>query len=435
MGSRDKPPLHDPSDLYPIPALPAVGPRPSSPPAAVVAQPTPPVTPPLPGDPTPLVASQPAYDQRGPWVVTGLREYDGVMEWELPRHIEAFHGGGSSRCEICLPERSLSAMHFLLERRDRSLRLYDLHSRHGVFVMDSPVTTADLRPGSTFTAKPVTFIAMSDAMRRWRPELVEIAGARWHHSPDWLMAEAVGSGHLLITSERGCEQAQLATAIHEMSPRQVRDLIDLDPVTLDRARLIDAVRRASRDAATIGTTVLLRLGPRSSRLDETFLDMLYSSAYGIRVIVVASSSDDARNALSDRFVSLCQHILLRPLAYRTDEIDQLLDRRFALRGAFNLRAVDLLNENRAALQRYSWPDNLAELRLIADVLVAHQLKGGWRGAELATRIAKTTMQDHIERIGLKASRVESERRGATRYSFFKPTVLENSEAPTEADTE
>jgi hypothetical protein len=415
--------------------MPGTEPSTGAQPGVIAAPPTPLVTPPLPGDPTPLVASQPAYDQRGPWVVTGLREYDGVMEWELPRHVGAFHGGGSSRCEICLPERGLSAMHFLLERRERGVRLYDLHSRHGVCVMDSPVTTADLRPGSMFTARPVTFIAMNDAMRQWRPELVEIAGARWHHSPDWLMAEAVGSGHLVITGERGCEQAQLATALHEMSPRQVRDLIDLDPATLDRARLIEAVRRASRDAAIVGTTVLLRLGSRSPRLDETFLDMLYSSAYGIRVIVIASSLDDARNALGERFVSLCQHILLRPLAYRTDEIDQLLDRRFALRGASKLRAVDLLYDNRAALQQYSWPDNLAELRLIADILVAHQLKGGWRGAELDTRIPKTTMQDHIERIGLKANRVESERRGATRYSFFKPTVPENNEALTEADAE
>jgi hypothetical protein len=297
--------------------------------------------------------------------------------------------------------------------------------------MDSRVTTADLRAGCTFTAKPVTFVAMNDAMRRCRPELVEILGPRWVHSPDWLMVEAAGSGHLVITGEVGCEQTRLAEAIHEMSPRQARDLIQLDPIPRDRAQLVDIVKRASKDAATSGTTVLLKLAASAQRLDETFLSMLFAPAYGIRVIVLAHTDDDARSALGQAIVSLCQHVLLRPLAYRKDELDQLLDRRFAVREAADLRAADLLDENQAALQRYSWPENLAELRLIADILVAHETKGGWRGAERSVGKPKTTMQDHIDRIGMKTIRVDSARRGATRHSFFKPSGRGTGEPDTE----
>ena len=419
MGSQDKPPSPDPSDLFPVPGLTLARPTPARSGTAPI---TPVITPRPPGEATPMDADQPGYDQTGPWVVTGLREYDGVMEWELSRHIVRFHGGGSRKCEISLPERDLSATHFMLERRDRSLRLYDLHSARGTWVMDSRITTADLRAGSTFTAKPVTFVAMNDAMRKHRPDLVEIVGAYWGHSPDRIMVEAAGSGHLVITGEPGCEHERLAVAIHEMSPRQARELITIEPPGSDRAKLVEQVKRASQDAASIGTTVVLKLAAGATRLDETFLSMLFSPTYGIRVIVVGHHIDDARHALGESIVALFQHVLLRPLVYRKEEVDQLLDRRFRVRGAPQLRAAELFDHNRMALQRYSWPENLAELRLVADILVAYETQGGWRGAESDLGKPRSTMLDHTERVGLQTRRIEGARRGSTRHSFFQPSA-------------
>jgi hypothetical protein len=429
MGSQHKPPSLDLSNLYPLPALPTPSSRPVEPAAVPV---TPPVTPPLPGQSARIDPERPGYDPDGPWVVTGIREYDGAMEWELPRDGVRFLGGASQkRCEIWLPERGLSATHFMLERRERILRLYDLHSSHGIWIMDSPVTTADLRPGSKFTARPVTFVTMNDAMRRSRPELVDILGARWLHSPDWLMVEAAGSGHMVIIGEAGCEQERLAEAIHEMSPRQARDLIELEVIPQDRGMQVDIVRRAAKDGARVAATVMLRLRPGAPRLDDTFLSMLYAPAYGIRVIVLANTSDDARRALGEGIDSLCQHVLLRPLAYRKDEIDQLLDRRFAVRNAAHLRAADLLDENQAALQQHSWPGNLAELRLVADILTAYETEGGWRGVGRAIDKPRSTMQDHFDRIGLKTMRLDGGRRGAPRFSFFKPSPGETAEPGSE----
>jgi hypothetical protein len=191
------------------------------------------------------------------------------------------------------------------------------------------------------------------------------------------------------------------------------------------------VRRASKDVARGGATVLLRLAPNAPRLDETFVSMLFAPTYGIRVIVLAPTDDDADRALGHAIASLCQHVVLRPLEYRKDEIHQLLERRFAVRRASELLAADLLDENQAALQRYSWPENLAELRLIADILVAHETQGGWRGAERVIGKPKTTMQDHIDRIGMKTIRVDSARRGATRHSFFRASGRGTGEPDTE----
>jgi hypothetical protein len=373
---------------------------------------TPLVTPPLPEAPVPFAERD--VSALGPHVVTGLREYDGAMEWELSRSGKRFFGGASRDCEISVPGRGLSATHFLLERRGLALRLYDQHSKHGTWVMDSLITTADLRPGSKFTAMPVTFVALNDAMRRHRPLLVEILGAQWVHSPDWMIVEAVGAGPLVITGQPGCGQEGLARAIHEMSPRSERELIELDQVPEGRAAEVSILKSASKQATTVGSTVVLKLGPKPARLDPTFVSMLCSPAYGIRMIVLADDPADARHALGEDVFSLCQPVGLRPLAYRAEEIDQLLNRMFEERGAPHLRAADLTAENQAAARAYNWPGNLDELRRVADVIVAHEAHGGWRGASEALGRAKSTIQDDVERVGMMTSRQD-----ANRHSLFE----------------
>jgi hypothetical protein len=237
------------------------------------------------------------------------------------------------------------------------LRLYDQHSAHGTWVMEAQITTADLRPGSKFTAMPVVFVAMNDAMRRRRPLLVEILGARWEHSPDWwvrspdwMMVEAAGAGSapLVITGEPGCDQEELARALHEMSPRSERAIVELDKAPEGRVAEAALLKSAGKQATTIGSTVVLKLGSKPARLDSTFASMLFSPAYGIRVIVLANDPGDARHALGDELLSLCTQVGLRPLAYRGDEIEPLLDRMFAARGAPHLQAASLTAENRAA---------------------------------------------------------------------------------------
>lgn len=352
------------------------------------------------------------FDQAGAEIITGCREYDGAGadEWELARPIKRFFVGGSSSCDVAIPGRGLSATHCMLERRGRGVRLYDEHSAHGTWVKDAPITTADLRPGDKFTAKPVTLVAMNDAMRVQRPTLVEIVGTRWVPSPDWLMVEAYNSSHLVITGEPGCDQDRLARAIHEISPRRSQAPIEIPKIPDERAEQIAIVKQASKpQAPKQRTTVIITLQEKQAPLDENFLSMLYSTAYGLRVIVLARRAEDVCRALGETLVGVCQHVLLRPIAYRAAEIDQLLDGVFAERQAPHLRAADLMPENQEALRTYDWPENLRELRLIAHALVAHATLGGWRTASEAVGRRKTTLQEHFERIGL----------ALTDGSFFK----------------
>jgi DNA-binding NtrC family response regulator len=94
-----------------------------------------------------------------------------------------------------------------------------------------------------------------------------------------------------------------------------------------------------------------------------------------------------------------QHVWIRPLALRSHDIDRLLDRVFAERGAA-IRASDLTPANLAALRAYDWPDNLARLRLVADEIVAHATHDGLRPAAKALGMSKSTLQKHFDRAGL-----------------------------------
>lgn len=359
--------------------------------------PEPPASPVTPVRTGPLADEQLTGWDGGPDPITALREYDGAGEWELPRDIKRFVLGGSRSCDISIPGRGLSATHCLLERRANKIRLYDQDSTHGTFVRDRRIEgSADLNPGDTFAPRPITLIAMNDEMRQHRPTLVEIVGTGFPPSPDALMIEAAtSSGPILITGEPGCEQEQLARAIHAMSLRRTQEIVEIARLPEDRSAQIALVKQASKAK----TTVVLSLDPDGPPLDPVFSSMLWSTSYGVRVIALARTAEIARGALTEALVAQMRHVLLRPLAYRTVEIDQLLDRMLAERNATQ-RTADLSRTNRAALRGYDWPRNLAELRQIAEGLTAHAATGGLRPAAKLLGRPHQSLGNHFARVGL-----------------------------------
>lgn len=352
-----------------------------------------PVTPPRTG---PLPDDQLTGWEGGPNPITALCEYNVAGNWELPRGTKRFVLGGSRSCTIAIPDRGLSATHCLLERRADKIRLYDEHSTHGTFVRGYKITDADLNPGDTFTPRPITLIAMNDEMRLHRPVLGEIVGVGFTPSADWLMIEAAGSwSHLLITGESGCDQERLARAIHAMSLRRTRQIVEIATIPEDRAAQVAIVKQASKTKTTIVLTVPAGQPP----LDPTFSSMLYSADYGVRVIILAPSAKVARRALTEDLVSQMHHVMLPPLADRRLEIDQLMDRMLADRRSTQ-RTADLTRVNQEALRAWGWPGNLVELRQIAEGIAAHTELGGLRPAGKAVGRPHQSLQRHFARIGL-----------------------------------
>jgi transcriptional regulator with PAS, ATPase and Fis domain len=127
--------------------------------------------------------------------------------------------------------------------------------------------------------------------------------------------------------------------------------------------------------------------------------MVCSPHYHVRVIALAPTIDDARAALAPDAVDQMKHVWVRPLALRSGEIERLLDRMFVARQA-SVRAANLTPANLAALRAYDWPDNLADLRLIADGIVAHATHHGLRPAAKSLGLPKSTLQKYFHRVGM-----------------------------------
>jgi transcriptional regulator of aromatic amino acid metabolism len=209
-----------------------------------------------------------------------------------------------------------------------------------------------------------------------------------------MVQAATGSGPLLFSGEAGCDLDRLARAVHAMSLRRSRPPVEVATVPQERAAQVALLRQASR------TSLILPLEGEEAPLDPYFASMLFDASLGVRLLVLASSPGLARRALSDAGVELMQHVPVRPLAYRSGEIEKLLDRRFGER-TFPLRAADLTPANQDALKTYHWPDNFDELQEVADAIMAHATLGGLRPAAQSLGISHQTLQRRFVRIGLE----------------------------------
>ena len=385
--------------------------------------PTPAVPGPVTPVPTPLVAPPEGAEQlAGLYPVAYVGEYEKPGVWPFPQDRSRVVIGGSRHgapaADIWIPDRGLSGTHCLLERRASSVRIYDMHSSNGTYVGNTKIESSwDVRIGDTFSPWPITLFLMDTAMYEHRPMLAEILGTV-RPSPDMVLTQVARHAcHVVITGADGCGQEQLAEAIHAMSPRGAHKSIDVQSPPRDSIERNDLVKRARKPK----TTVFLRV-PKQDKppLDATFVGQLYDASYGVRVIAIARNEEEAERALPKQVFWQSYRISLRPLGQRDGEIEQLLDRMFAARNAPHLRTADLRGENQEALRHYDWPRNLAQLREVADAIIALEAHGGLRSASRATGMALTTIRDHLGRPGIKLQRVGDSRNDT--WSVFRPDI-------------
>jgi pSer/pThr/pTyr-binding forkhead associated (FHA) protein len=335
----------------------------------------------------------------GPDVITAIRIYDGDREYSLPSK-PAFTLGASRHCDLALLDSDLSALHCAFVRKGAMLRVIDQNSTNGVFFRGRRVESFDINPGDTFSAAPLTFIAMNDEMRKQRPILSDIVGLNFKPSPDRVLVDAVmTSHHFLLTGETGCDLDRLARAIHAVSLRRTRALVELSELPAERAAQREILRRAER------STLVIDLGAAEQPFDPTFCAMAFSH-HQIRIIVLASTPAVARRLIAIEDIEQLQHIWIRPLGTRPGEIPKLLDRMLVERGA-QFRLADLTACNYAALCNYDPRDNFIGLRLIADRLTAMSRIAGWDTMNWSERSAalglpKTTLYDWCRSLGLSS---------------------------------
>lgn len=317
----------------------------------------------------------------GPDPVTWVHIAGTVHRFELPNDARTIKVGSAGDCAIQVRSAYISKHHCTLERVYDGIRVHD-HSKNGTAVAGRKVTEpAEVRAGQTFTAGGgITFLAVNDEMHRVYPLLSDLLGWQTETSlvppthgaasPDHVIQLAAGVDHLMIHGDQGCDQERLAHAIHSISPLRRRELVRVTAVPKDRPDQKELLVRAAR------TTMVLVIDDNTPVMDEAFRSALFSTSYRIRVVVIGSPRRVLAVLGNEH---MFRRIDLRPLAYRTDQLEALLDRQLEERGVL-LRFAQLSEANRKALLGYAWSKNFDELRLAADRLVAVERFGSLRKA-------------------------------------------------------
>jgi hypothetical protein len=260
------------------------------------------------------------------------------------------------------------------------------------------VELIDLYPGDTFTAAPLTFLAMNDEMRARRMIIADLIGDA-SPTPDRILVDAVKSSHpLLLAGERGCDLDRFARAIHAISLRRGRAMVEIAGLPADRKAQREILKRAER------STLVIDLHAIETPLDPTFCSMAFSPDYHIRVIVLAATQAAARKLLPVEETERLQHIWVRPLGMRPGDVPHLLDHILMEREA-TFRLADLTPQNHEALCRHDWRDNFIGLRLAVERLIQISRVDGWEAMNwqersVALEIPKTTLYEWYSGLGL-----------------------------------
>lgn len=311
----------------------------------------------------------------GPDPITWLHIVGTEVNFELPRK-KTSTLGSSSKNDIVIKAQYISRRHCTLTRLYDGVRVDD-HSKNGTWVDHRPTkeATKDVRPGQTFVAGPITFLALNDEMHAAFPSLSEILD--WEDAdpftpfdrgwplPSTAIVWGSGADHLMIVGPRGCGQDQLVETIHAVSPMRDRKLVWSGAIPTDRAGQKDLLLRSQK------TTLALSIDDKTEAIDPAFVSMLFSPSYRVRVLVCAPSFERAQEVLGRQHTGM-RRIELRPLAFRTDQLVRILDRRLEEEGS-TLRFDQLTKANREALMNCEWRRNLDDLRVAAQRLAAvHQ---------------------------------------------------------------
>jgi transcriptional regulator with AAA-type ATPase domain len=300
--------------------------------------------------------------------------------------------GTSSRCDVRLYDRAVSAQHCRIEPTDAGLFLRDLGSRNGTWVDGLRVDRACLAPGSRLRlgrtdigvlGVPVEvvatggLVAASPQMQSVLSEVERLARMPWA---------------VLVTGESGAGKEGIARALHSRGPRAsrpfvavnagaiARDLVESELFGHERGAFTGASERRAGvfEQASGGTLFLDEVGELPLEMQARLLRVLDTGelrrvggteTVRVDVRVVCATHRDLRAAVRagrfrhDLYFRLAQWVIeVPPLRERPDDLVALAEH-FLRDIGRQIGADRVLSA--AALERlraHRWPGNARELR-------------------------------------------------------------------------
>jgi pSer/pThr/pTyr-binding forkhead associated (FHA) protein len=345
---------------------------------------------------------------RGPWTqgpetVTALAVEGEDRLHELPPTKFIITVGSQSDRDVVLPGTFISRHHCDIQRRGPRTYVVDADSKNGIVVGDRVEKEFELHPGDRFKiAGRLTVVALNDAMRRQMALFGQLVcreserrekGGQERPSPLDVLAIGLDVAPVLITGEAGCDHDRLARALHEVSARRSHEIVTLASAPDDRK-----TQRAIIDAAS-RSTLIIAIDKATPQLDATFASMLFDRSYNIRIIALATDVATATRVLGADIVGRMNKIALRSIAFRPTVIPWLFDEILRERGS-TLHVAALTEPNRKALEDADWKGNFAEMREVADWLIALHETGSIRAAAERISVPRATLARRLSNIGI-----------------------------------
>ena len=305
--------------------------------------------------------------------------------------------GRHESCQVSLPDPMLSRYHARFVRRDRTVTVEDLGSRHGTWIAGKRIEKAELHVGTSVRlANVVVAVAVderadqaagSSQLSALVPEALYI-GPRMQELRELLHRLAKTDLSVLLLGETGTGKELAARELHLASSRHTGPLRALNcaaiPPYLVESTLFghergaftgaDRARAGIFEEASGGTVFLDEIGELSHATQAALLRVLESrrlSRVGssreidVNVRVISATHRDLRAmSLAGEFRADIMHRLstavveIPPLRDRREEIAPLA-RHFV---ASEPCGKDLDPNALSLLEEYDWPGNVRELR-------------------------------------------------------------------------
>jgi hypothetical protein len=281
--------------------------------------------------------------------------------WELPlspvQHNFALGKLAPPAVDLSLAGKQfVSERHAFLSRRGNALTVTDNRSRNGTFFAGRRDTYGEVTAGKSFRVADVKLLALDERLRQLREHLQWVLGYDAHEQVDQALvniADEEAKGILLL-GPPGCEQRELAEAIHTSSARRHRGFVVAEPPLQHNAEEVAALTRARQGTMLVDLAAVTPLAFLARHL--------FGTTYHVRPIIAARTSTQVETTLGKDYARGLRVITLRPVADRRAEIPTLLDE--LLKRAQCARTIaDLGERNLAALvTNHRWKGNFRDLR-------------------------------------------------------------------------